>query len=512
MFCSSYGKDIPGESTFCPDRGEKNAAAGSTIAHTKRRLWISGIRSVIIAILLTLATVIFTSCGGESPAVKEDDPIIGGESLTAKDGEPANGFLWENNFSEITVTGYQGASNDLKIPEKINEKPVTKIEKGAFSGFSALNSVEIPGTVKTIEGAFKKCEGLTSAKLGKGIENINSAFSGCSSLTEVNIPGSVTTMERAFEECKALKTVAIPDSVTNMNSSFSGCSALETANIPTGVTELSSTFSGCTSLKSMDVPGNVTSLTHTFNECTALTTVTVAGKIESMTATFRGCTSLVDVQMKGTVKSLSETFYGCSGLKVLTIPEGTTGISNAFDKCSSLEEITLPESYTGEVSLPFENLKTAKMSQSTLDTIIEAKCTDSSWRVCNANEQEKYEKLMTNDRRDILHDKVEIENSTYCYSDSMWGNDHGVTYISEDTVWEGIIGTNNVYFDAWRLKDNYYDSPCVICKTETIKKGIYIRIRNDVESDSEEGNDNEMINRFININGTDFPLFIEKTY
>lgn len=92
---------------------------------------------------------------------------------------------------EITITGYsEKCSKNVEIPEKINDKVVTKIGTYAFAKMQITN-VKIPSTVTVIEDfAF--------------LEN---------NLTEVNLPESLTEIGYGAFETNKLKNVTIPDKV-----------------------------------------------------------------------------------------------------------------------------------------------------------------------------------------------------------------------------------------------------------------------------------------------------------
>lgn len=93
---------------------------------------------------------------------------------------------------------------------------VTSIEKYAFRGCTALESIEIPESVEYI-AAY--------------------AFYGCTSLTEIYVPDSVASIgDRAFSGCKALAALTLPEGVISIGDyAFYGCAALESAVIPESV-------------------------------------------------------------------------------------------------------------------------------------------------------------------------------------------------------------------------------------------------------------------------------------
>ncbi len=178
-----------------------------------------------------------------------------GNALLAFDG---NGKLIENadgsdNVSAeylteamadgtLKVTGYTGTPVDLEIPETINGKKVTQIDKEAFSHCSTLRSVTIPDSVTKIDvRAFMNCKKLESVKIPSGVTQIGAgAFAGCSALKSVNIPDSVTKIgNEAFSSCTSLKTVKIGNGVKEIGQyAFDVCRSLKSVIIPSGVTSI----------------------------------------------------------------------------------------------------------------------------------------------------------------------------------------------------------------------------------------------------------------------------------
>ena len=108
----------------------------------------------LLALLLVLLLPMGVSAA-ENPVTKE------GLYYTVTDGK-------------VTITDCLDAiAGDLKIPSKIQGKPVTAIGNTAFFGCKQLASVTIPSSVTTIG---------------------NQAFGGCTHLSKVSIPKSVTSI------------------------------------------------------------------------------------------------------------------------------------------------------------------------------------------------------------------------------------------------------------------------------------------------------------------------------
>ncbi len=256
------------------------------------------------------------------------------KNVVAEEGELANGFSWESNYNEITITGYEGGSTNLVIPEKINDKPVTKIEREAFSEFEGLESVIVPGSIKVVgAGAFRNCTNLKSIELGEGVETINSAFIGCTSLESIEIPNSINEMYGAFENCYKLRNVNIPNGVENLMYTFSNCKSLAEVVVPQSVQYMIETFYGCEKLTNVNVPQKVTELDKTFAYCSSLKSIELPNGMVGIYGAFDYCTALEEIEFPATVESVS--IMKCDSLKKIVFPTGNASVSD----CLNLESI-----------------------------------------------------------------------------------------------------------------------------------------------------------------------------
>ena len=266
---------------------------------------------------------------------------------------------------------------------------------GVFSDCTALTSIKIPASVKTIEeAAFKGCSSLATVTFEKGsqLKTIggdsysSGAFSDCTALTSIEIPASVETIEAAafrgcsklatvtFEKGSQLKTIRSADSYYphTYYGAFSFC-PITSIEIPASVETIeAAAFKGCSSLATVTFEkgsqlktisgdystGSTSNYSGVFSDCTALKSIEIPASVETIeAAAFKGCSSLTTVtfekesQLKiiggGYGYSYSGTFYyygafsDCTALKSIEIPASVETIEVvAFKGCSSLITVT----------------------------------------------------------------------------------------------------------------------------------------------------------------------------
>lgn len=130
---------------------------------------------------------------------------------------PASDFFCNNDGNGgLIILEYLGDDEIVVIPEEINGKAITKINKFVFANDSPVMGVKLSSTIKEIdEGAFILNTKLQYVICGNGLETIGaSAFFGCSSMCEIKLnEGLKTICKQSFSSCDALKSVEIPASV-----------------------------------------------------------------------------------------------------------------------------------------------------------------------------------------------------------------------------------------------------------------------------------------------------------
>lgn len=289
----------------------------------------------------------------------------------------------------VAITRYNGTSEEVIIPQYIDDKIVACIDDLAFDHCLNLTYITFPESVIEIgDNAFRECSNLTSIKVNSNNTEFCSidgilfdknkktliTFPANKKVTSYAIPSSVTTIhDHAFEQCINLTSITIPHSVTKIGAyAFHYCLKLSSVSMPKNITSISGyTFSGCKNLTNISIPNSVTSIgEYSFWNCINLTNIKIPDKVsiikygafcncdnltnvsmpKSITSigvyTFSGCKNLTNISIPQNVKSIGDsTFWGCVSLESVTIPNSVTSIGDyAFCNCEKLKSITIPYS------------------------------------------------------------------------------------------------------------------------------------------------------------------------
>ncbi|MBQ7500572.1 MAG: S-layer homology domain-containing protein, partial [Clostridia bacterium] len=142
-----------------------------------------------------------------------------------------NGIMYEIVDDAVTITGYNGISTTIVIPEEIEGKPVTRIARYAFDRMD-IREVTIPDTVEEIgEKAFFRCYELTQIKLPTSLKTIGHNAFSYSGLKVVDLgrPNGLESIgSYAFAYCDQLKEAFMPrKNVECGNGVFMECPVLK---------------------------------------------------------------------------------------------------------------------------------------------------------------------------------------------------------------------------------------------------------------------------------------------
>lgn len=220
-------------------------------------------------------------------------------------GEPAYPDCGEERFTSIAaeggciITGYTGSSLRLRIPQRLQGRPVIGVGQNAFFGQGRLREVLLPANLRLIGAqAFGGCSGLTKLTIPAGVRSIGDrALMGCSGLKELTLPVSLTSLgDKALMGCSGLTALSLPGSLTHMGErALMGCSGLRLVTLPPALPCVSEgMLMCCTSLTGATLPGGLQSIGRgAFLGCTALTGLTIPATVGSIGPdAFCGCTAL----------------------------------------------------------------------------------------------------------------------------------------------------------------------------------------------------------------------------
>ena len=206
-------------------------------------------------------------------------------------GPSMDGFVYSTSDGKISITGYTGSAARAELPSSHNDKPITAIGKGAFTG-TKLKEIILPDSILTVDpsafigslvqsitvngssakyssengvlynlnkdtlAVFPAGKTDKSFELADSVRTVGvSAFEGNSVIEQIGWNSVKHISDRAFFKCTALKSVDLPQSLATVGRiAFAGCSSLESVKLPAGITSIDETaFMDCPSLKTIKV-------------------------------------------------------------------------------------------------------------------------------------------------------------------------------------------------------------------------------------------------------------------
>ncbi len=295
----------------------------------------------------TMGTSVFQKCAqlqsAKLPAALTDIPASTFDGCTA--------LATLDISDQITSIGKCAFQGCAAITSFIIPETCTSLDSGCFKGIG-LTEVTVPASVTNFNktdaknGVFQDCTSLKTATFVEGCTQIPyNMFNGCTALDTVNMPST-------------LKTVG-----SSSGSPFTGCTSLKTLDYPEGVTYLSS--HAALSVESVTVPSTVESLpSRLFANCHNLTTAIIKTSAELPQQLFNGSENLSSVTLAEGPKSIpAKAFMGTTALKELIIPSTVESIDAAAFTNSGIEKYifagvrpaTLPDEITDANSYFYVN-------------------------------------------------------------------------------------------------------------------------------------------------------------
>lgn len=189
-------------------------------------------KKFILPIMLALAVMAsMTACGQNASQTGPTEPEVT-DSNNVGYVTLANGTL--------TVSTADKNAAEINVPEKLDNKKVTKLSKSAFKMFKA-ETIVLPETLESIS---------------------DYAFAFCKNLKSVNIPSKVKKIgQNSFTACESLKTITLPEGLKSIGVFAFNGSGLEKITIPKSVKSIQSfAFAECEGLKEVTITGDSTQL------------------------------------------------------------------------------------------------------------------------------------------------------------------------------------------------------------------------------------------------------------
>ncbi len=275
-------------------------------------------------------------------------------------------------LATVTFTASKGtvlsesAFSGCTALKTLNLQGVSVIGKTAFSGCTALAAVTLPSTLTATTNnyaeQFKGCTALKTVTIQDGAIGIGQKmFDGCSLLTEITIPASTVSNAKAFNNNSYIKKVTI-NAPTLGAYIFSGATSLSSVSLAENTATIGAyAFQKCTSLTAMDIPEGVTTInSYLFEGCTSLKSVKIGTQIKTIGGNaFDGCTALkgvgtdsatlaAGVKLPETVTSFgASAFRNCSALTSIDIPVSVNSLgTSVFSGCTSIDSLVIPAKVT----------------------------------------------------------------------------------------------------------------------------------------------------------------------
>ena len=238
-------------------------------------------------------------------------------------------YRYGSSANEIDIYQYDGydTTGVLEIPETIEGKTVTGIEKSAFAS-TKFSEIILPDTLTSIgDFAFSSCQNLEKITIPASVTSLGSSvFTSCTGLKEIQVaqdnPNYIEKDQVIYSKdgatlitCPVAGKVTIPSTVTKIaDYAFYYNPNLQTIIIPESVTQMGEgAFGNCSKLSSVTFAGNgITDIgTHCFRSNAALTVIRIPASVKMLGAyAFAYCNKLKYIYFMGDAPEFGETIDG----------------------------------------------------------------------------------------------------------------------------------------------------------------------------------------------------------
>lgn len=305
------------------------------------------IAKIIVSTILVVLMIMFTTTFAKGQLITDE-----------------KGFVFEEETG--TIVEYIGTTNNVVIPETINDITVLAIGEDAFRYANTVLVVTLPKTITDIDfTAFSQCLNLNTINVDPENKNFTGengvlydkkkfllhTYPSDYGTTEFAIPHPVQTIgSYAFYNVGELTSITFPESChTIMPYAFSGCKSLNNVNLPKEMSRIDAyAFDACESFVEISLPKGITTISEgVFNDAKGLQSIELSETTTTIsTNAFKGCEDLVTIKLPETVTYIGESaFKNCQSLETIVLPSRLSFLGNsAFMGSTGLVEVT----YTGD--------------------------------------------------------------------------------------------------------------------------------------------------------------------
>ena len=236
----------------------------------------------------------------------------------------------ETMTAELVENMFCENPEDIVVPETVEADgktyTVTAIGNKAFP--LAINSIQLPSTIRRIGNKALQCSKLTEIVLPDDIEEIG---------------------DYAFFHADSLKKVVFPKIKKQLKiGSYAFCFCpLEELNLPEGLAEIGVSAFEFAHITTLTIPSTLKAIPdYCFVECNDLKTVTIPEGVEYIGAFAFGNTALENFVIPSTVKEMGIYPFCTSQITSVTIPATFTRWPNGFFCGTKIESIEIPDGVT----------------------------------------------------------------------------------------------------------------------------------------------------------------------
>lgn len=242
----------------------------------------------------------------------------------------------------ITILGFKKNKSErsIKIPDFIEDKPVTKIAKEAFKSFTTLRNIELCNNLQYIGDYAFYNSGLESVIIKPNIQHVGkSCFEHCQALKNVQWMSPATRIsDFCFEQCNNIKSFDFSNVLKIGQAAFAN-SGLKAIKLEKNIERVGThAFYKCSSLSEVIWLCDCAVPSNCFNMNRQLSSFDFqhVSKIEEMAFAETGLTNIV--LGKNIIHISSYAFYNCKHLSQVNWQCKSSRIyPHCFEGCKLLE-------------------------------------------------------------------------------------------------------------------------------------------------------------------------------